>query len=436
MKTFLFILSLVLLLARPTHAQSMRPLKDGDPMPDIWLPASLNGDAPIRFSDLNKNKPVLFDFWATSCTFCLSNMIKLDSLQAAMKDTVEIVAVTKQPRSTIDSVFSRRPALSHLKLRIITDDSVLSKLFPYRLIPHIVWIEAGGKLLGQTFHEQVTPANIRAMYLGEAVALERKKDQIDVDVRQPFDFTDSGFLFRTTLARGRTDMRSRLTQIAPKPGFIQRLFHPRIAPISLFLLAAFKGKEGLDKFSKLELHIKDSSRYFNSFDLEGGYSRYGFHSQLSYDQANLRSYEMILDKAVPDSVFYSYMLEDLNRYFPAKAKLELLEKPVWVIYNASEESKDLQSRYSQPKVITAPGGMMQRIEAITMDELVAIFNQSSKGIPFVNQTQNRGPLDMILTIDLTQSDLPIDLIKKQFSMYGFGIKQGVAPVNILVLREP
>ncbi|WP_439879711.1 TlpA family protein disulfide reductase [Pontibacter sp. MBLB2868] len=115
-------------------------LAPGQPLPDVQLTGMFNyPKTTARLSDF-RGKLVLLDFWATWCGACLVNMPKLEKLQQAFGDSIQILAVTSQSREEVERFRKKNKLLQSYSLPIVTGDTELKRLFPHKLLPGIATV--------------------------------------------------------------------------------------------------------------------------------------------------------------------------------------------------------------------------------------------------------------------------------------------------------
>ncbi len=161
-----------------TEAQEIRPLQIGDTVPDLLLDNVVNyQDTTVNISDF-KDKLLILDFWATWCTTCIATFPHNKEMAEHYSNRIQVLNVGFEPKEKIKKFLSGLESRMGPSYRITTttDDSVLSRLFPHKLIPHLVWIGKNGIVLAITDASQFTRDNIDAALGQKDLHTKRKKD--------------------------------------------------------------------------------------------------------------------------------------------------------------------------------------------------------------------------------------------------------------------
>lgn len=161
-------------------------LDTGKAVPDLTITSVFEKPGrQLRFPDY-KGKVVILDFWGVYCSACLQGMPEMDSLQRAFGEKIKIILVTKDKSAQVKKLFDRihmRERISHLD--VITDDTVLSRLFPHQSEPHHVWIDRDGIYRYGTFFYNATGKNIQRLLNDERLAISQKQEDGRVDPERP-----------------------------------------------------------------------------------------------------------------------------------------------------------------------------------------------------------------------------------------------------------
>ncbi|RXF70086.1 TlpA family protein disulfide reductase [Arcticibacter tournemirensis] len=193
----LIILSISQVVSSFAQAPS-KGLQTGDTIPEkIWhLPLQVAGHhenkSTITLNDY-RGKLIILDFWATWCGSCVEALPKLEHLQEEFGDKVLILPVTSQSKAIVSAFFNKNRTGRELKLPVITDDKELAMLFPHKLLSHLVWIDASGKVKAFTWSEYATADNIRLVLSGKPLPWTMKVDVVSFRKERPLlAFSDNG----------------------------------------------------------------------------------------------------------------------------------------------------------------------------------------------------------------------------------------------------
>jgi thiol-disulfide isomerase/thioredoxin len=162
-------------MALPVLAFS-QGLKPGDTFAPAQPFEVLNDTTPqLRFHRF-KGVPLLLDFWFTSCTSCLAGIPKLDSIQKHYGGRLQVVLVTWEKKEKVSRLLTGYKRLRGISLPVVTDDTLLHRLFPHETVPHKVWIDAAGKVIAITGNSALTPGNLAAFVSGRHQGMTLKEE--------------------------------------------------------------------------------------------------------------------------------------------------------------------------------------------------------------------------------------------------------------------
>jgi hypothetical protein len=190
---------LLLLLQSGLHAQNRfnNPLLFNNSLspdsicPDVCLHTINNQQ--LRLSNIKKPL-ILLDLFNTNCGAIPNHFREINTLQTQLQNAVKIIAVTKQDKSIIEDYLQH--TVTGINLTVVAGDTVLFNLFPYRMVPQVVWLDSSLHVLAITVDYDVTAANIQAVLQHKPVRLDRKQDMMDFDVHH-FSFLATGSTIKT-----------------------------------------------------------------------------------------------------------------------------------------------------------------------------------------------------------------------------------------------
>jgi len=165
-------------------SQPVIPFKQGEKLPDsFWEQQHLvysKGKVIKQNLSAYRDKILILDYWATWCGSCIRHMGEAGSLQQEYGGLVAMVLVncanTRDTPEKIDVLMKQ----SATGLSTIILDTLLTKQFPHRLVPHYVWI-VNNAFTAATGSEFVNRNNIEVILDGQQKIKEahnRRKSSI------------------------------------------------------------------------------------------------------------------------------------------------------------------------------------------------------------------------------------------------------------------
>jgi cytochrome c biogenesis protein CcmG/thiol:disulfide interchange protein DsbE len=140
----LFSILMVGSLLRQFWPTSNGRLAAGATLPEANLTYIAGGDGTLSLADL-RGKPVLVNFWATWCGYCVKELPMLSKMQAKYgADKVAVIAVNDDGIDATRAFLAQRPALS---LPFLHDPGgSLGRQLHIRNIPFTVFLDREGKV--------------------------------------------------------------------------------------------------------------------------------------------------------------------------------------------------------------------------------------------------------------------------------------------------
>ena len=134
------IILLILSACSPSNGQSMRA---GTQAPDFAI-RGLNGEN-IVLSQLNNARPVVLDFWASWCPYCVQEMPHLNQFYAENKYKLDVIGINVGESQARAQDVVRRKGVSYPVG--LDQNRQVSRSYKVVGIPTVVYIDQGGEIL-------------------------------------------------------------------------------------------------------------------------------------------------------------------------------------------------------------------------------------------------------------------------------------------------
>jgi len=151
-------------------ADSIRPLKIGERMPDLSLDMIRYKNKNVRISSF-RGKLLILDFWSIWCGGCINALPKLEKLQNQFPERLMVLPVSFTKTASQVEEFYRKQAgfgdpIGLPSAIYPTMKNDMLGLFPVPGFPLLVWISPEGKVLGMTDSFMATEENVRKILSG------------------------------------------------------------------------------------------------------------------------------------------------------------------------------------------------------------------------------------------------------------------------------
>lgn len=411
-----------------SYAQTNKTFNIGDSMPPMIFSNIFNrAGRSISLGDY-KGKLIIIDFWNRWCGSCIEAFPKMEKLQQEFGDRIKILLVTNDTYKDLIRLFKKAklPALP-----ILSDDSILCRMFPHTTVPHHVWINPDGRIQFITDGYNATSQNISKVLDGKNVKLQEKKEATDVD-------KDSD-LFREGKGRLQKFISSYSFAMTKLEGIIDDTYYNytvdtinkicgfkfvNVPILDLYKIAfggsiAFAGTEFAYN-NRILFKFPDSDKNFiypdNTDSIPG------------WKEKNLVCYESKW-KLNNDSVAYEYLKNDANKFFSFSVNVETIEVKCFVLKKLNNLS-DTKLMYKASFITYTDSSYS--VENMPISVLLKSLNgwASFKKLPLVDETNSASNID----IDLQNAFTDIVKLKAQLLKYGLELKEGRRKLRMLIIR--
>lgn len=413
-------------------------LKAGDLVPDVVLSEVYNykgtagrAVAGVRLSDF-KGKLLILDFWATWCGPCVSMLPRLDSLQLEFGEKVAIVSVSYQGADVVLPFMEKQErgraaesVMGRFSMPMVLGDKVLAKLFPHMILPHYVWIDASGRVLGSTGYEELRSERILGVLEGKGFPVLQKVDPIKrahdrerLLVEQGLVADTVGGFFYSSMGRYVDGLLPKIEGFAGNGKFGRRVVMTNYIPLKL--MQECFGDLGNFDMRNTVLEVADPSLIRPAKGSDVGLWR--------------KAHGVCYERSVPlDRDLYAFMRRDIEMYFPdyavslAKRRIKcmaLVETGGSKAYMASGPGRPVREISDQGSVFRYLG----------FDDFISpLFGFYLQGIPMpiVDGTGYKGLID--IKIEGSLKDL--ENINRSLAVYGLKFEERMMETEVLVVSD-
>jgi thiol-disulfide isomerase/thioredoxin len=395
-------------------------------LPDLTVGHVINyGDSSITFSDF-RGKWVLLDFWSLHCSFCVEEMPEMDSLQAAFSKKMQILMVDQEAAEATRKYLGKYN-LKIASLPFITTDTILSRLFPHYLDPHLVWINPSGKVAYITAGTYANFKNISNVLQGKDVHMLLKEDihipsemaliaVADTAVRNHISYYSS--IVRGVVNTSGTDSWGS-----------DHLRFTVASAIALFVQAfEERTKYDFNPRNTVILKVPDRSRYLfpkNKADIEEWMTK------------NTYCYDLLVPPS-ESAHLYQFMQQDLERYFGVRVTIEKRKVQSLELVRAGRDDK-LKTKGGNPGLVdfTKGGKFIWNYRNKPFHYVfMGIKNYLESNLcpePLVDKTGYKGNVDIEFDVNIFRRHNLAEM-RKALLKYGLDIRLRKVKMPVLVIE--
>lgn len=431
-KSYFFIGIYLLVSIQSTMSQT---LKIGDTVPDFEIENIINYTSErLRLSDINK-KLIILDFWSTNCRGCIAGFRKLDSLQRAFKDEVQVVLINQSSRDSTERFFElRKKNVFKPDVIFMTADTVFEKLFPHKGVPYYVLLDSMRRV--HFIPSGITFSSIRRFLQGSDIKLQAhtETEYLPSPVNEKIQgaLLYSSFLFKTIPGIQLT--------VPANPGTTNITLD--FASVALLYAAAFDENRNYLQTAwqlrpgKVVLNVGDPIRFIKPND----------HDELDeyWMQNHSYSYQLVLPQKQEKNK-YKVMRADLQRSFDLDAKIERRKVKCLTLVRTSSKEK-LSAKAGKPFdnfVPTTSKSIALDSIKVYSNKAYSVFSERLGGIieyffkvPFKDATGF--PRQKQITIQMSSDTLnsfDLETYREALRKYDLDLVEMEWPTNVLVLKE-
>lgn len=396
------------------NANSWSPIKEGQKLPDVTISNLLDyPSSTAKLSDF-RGKLLILDFWDIWCGSCIEGMPEIAALNRQFKGRIQIISVNANKPAQIAHFLSERKDIRDLGITMALHDSVLSSLFPHKLMPHIVWISPDGIYLGATTGFDLKTSTIKQLLdSGKVVFQDPKNDQFSFSMDKPLFENGNGgvprYLNKSFIAAYQPGLPSR-------EGIAGDTAQVRIHATNVDLYTLYLRALAANVFSFPP----------NRMVFKGDKPLIGFRSVPGIiNHGSLFCYELICrgsDKPRARRI----MLNELNTFFGLDVRIERQAVNCYVLSNlkdtivmASLENKQMNLR-GKPDILT---------QEITIYSL----KQQLEGIKDVPPVVLESEFSDSIKIAIDPSHIDLSDLNRQLAAYGLVMTPQLKSIDMMII---
>ena len=415
----------------PARAQQ---LQIGDQVPDLELEYVKNNKIERTPVSALKGKIVILDFWSIYCSSCVQEFPKLEEMQNEHNKSVQVFLVTKDTKEKVDKWIQGSKKAKNVKLPLVLGDTVLSRLFPYSMVPHQVWLDTNGKVLAITDSWNTNAANLKKVLSGDRSFFTQKNDVIDYDYQQPLWMEGNGrfathlqyysFLMdRVDGIGGGMGVRT-VTDSVTKTRKIVRFYATNVSLLQL-LETAYGGYWGVNPFrymNRVVVDLTHPEKVLRPADRE---------AERQWRMGNSFCYELKVPPSRGDD-FFEIMKDDLGRYFGLITKVEKRKVPCLLLVRTGTEDY-LKTKGGNPEMKESEEGNSLVIKNRSLKILVAFLaaKKPEDDLPIVDSSGYEGNIDLAIQANLSD----FSAVRKELHRYGLDLIRSEAELDMLIISD-
>jgi hypothetical protein len=430
--TFIFwFFSFVITGTARGQKEGMKILEIGDTIPNLAL--SLHERDSVRHLHIRdiKTKLIIFIFWGTRCRSCIAKIPDLEKLQQAHEGEIQIILVTDDTQKEVHSLSLRSNIIRNLTLPLITNDTILSKMFPSEAYGLSVWIDHNQVIKQKTDEDNYSEKDLAEFLSGNKITIASRKDISNFEWWKPLWLEGQGRELKRI--KFHSYIADHVFEDFPhgSAGYIRDSATKKVVGIKIInysllgliyiAVSRFHEIGWVNSPNRIILEVKDSSKYFAPSDKT---KRYSWNVENSY------CYELEVPPNMSKQLF-TIMRQDFERYFDLEIKIEKHLVKCIILVNRSEGSlsNNAGSELFRKSCKNPDPNLVQNIaEDLFIKNYIQPHFSSA---PVINGT---GANKNIHLSDFRPPENYLDL-KNQLSKYGLDVIESDTILDMLVVKE-
>ncbi|MBK1440984.1 TlpA family protein disulfide reductase [Parapedobacter sp. ISTM3] len=378
--------------------------------------SNISGESIVKL-DQYAGQVLIIDFWGTWCSSCIAAMPKLHQLEEYFQGKVAVLATTPESGEKVTPFMNKNSIIKNLNVNTIVGDTILSKLFPHKTVPHYVWIDETGIVRAFTSVEAIEIEGAKRIIEGRADDIIMK---VDVDRSKP--------LFTAPTLPERLLAQYSILLKGNHPGLPSGVLYPEdeksigivITNSSLRYLYELAAKKLYNISPKLVFIDTKISRAVESpMDKE---------KLPQWKEENYYSIELRVPKHLQDSLYHRF-LEYLNSYSGYFGKSENRKVECLVLKSTKNAHRRLKS--SGGETVNNHNSETKKL-VIQNNTIAALVGRLYNTLPdyVVDETNIKYNIDL----EISLNDIDLYEINKELKKYNLTLSRDFRELTIFSIR--
>jgi len=412
-------------------------LKTGERVPDLSLGKMVNyPKSQAKISDF-RGKLLILDFWSTWCSVCIEQFPHLAELQHKIGDKLMILPVGFdgiKPGSIEALVKERKGTRREIQLPTAIqsiEDTTISTLFPSQGFPHEIWINGQGILIGITDQRAVTEKNIEIILSGGHADFEEFKLKKTLSPEDPFLISR---VARSLHSSYGSVISPYIDSLLPETNRFGTQFDSSVIRLftineTIYQLYTLAYRCDPSWYSNKRIIVESNGKpFYQNWDQVKQADDREFQD---FQRDNLFCYELILPGSYSKNQVYNCMIQDLNRYFRIKSRIEqryincygLVELKSSAAIKSKIDGPANQNTFSEDQLDVI-------FKNAAPENLVAHLNSILPSLNIINNVKVVRRIDLEIHLDKNYN---IMSVRHQLNKYDLDLVPGQRKLDVLVL---
>lgn len=366
-----------------------------------------------------KGKPVIIDFWSTTCLPCIADFPKLENFQKKFGDSLQILLAAQGLEKTKYFYETRKKINKPVGLPCVIADRAFD-YFKVKEVSTYVWIDDQGYVKAITDYSQVTEKNVADFAARKNVLLRQVEPTFYADKKKYLvtiadEMDSNNVVFNSSLTKNLNGIKvSR--NILPKG--IGTKVHVTNHPIIGLYMIAFGDSTGPIPLTRIANESAHPEKYIPPKGTD----------YQEWKKDNTFCYELTVPVNRQNDIL-KIMQDDLKRMFGFNAYMEDRVQKCLVL-TAEKNEQLMADKSSTPKIVYNTGGITVINHPFAqLFEMIHHYNQDKI---ILDETGITGNVAVALQAQMDNVDSLNEALKK----YGLNLAYKDRTVKMLIFKDP